>query len=633
MVKDASSRETLALAFAALGIVFGDIGTSPVIAVRQVLVATNFNPDPMHLMGCVSMIFWALIMVVCIKYLIFVTRADNRGEGGVFALLALLNEQKDNATKAQKCALILSLLAASMLFADSLLTPALSIVAAIEGLTTVYEGIEQWVVIASISILLILFSIQKYGTGAIGRYFGFIMLVWFSTIALAGIPHIVQRPDVLMALNPIYGIRFMLDLDWMTSLSVVGAVLLAVTGAEAIYADMGHFGRRSISIAWFSLAFGALTLNYLGQVAWLMQSPPNENSIPFFDMVPDSWVIPLIVLTTFAGITASQAVISGMFSLSKQASQLNFLPRLKYSRTSERIKHQIYLPQLNLVLLLGAIFLVLTFRSSNGLAGAYGFAVSATMAITTISFCLVGRYVWKWSRLSVGLFLVFTVPMDMAFLAASIAKIPNGGYVTLSISVIALWFMISWIRGNEILSHSAPRQGIPLESWRLTLNENPNLLVLTRPAVYFQHLHQGVQGTHITPTALDRQVRLTSLLYSPSVIVHFRTQHSAKLGESERIEFQDLGDGIMVVTLNFGFAESPSIDPLIDMGINEGLWKSGKDITYFSARERVVHDPNSMLPTWMEHPYKYLHQFDEKVVNILTLPSEQYVELGVVLTI
>lgn len=615
-----------ALAFAALGIVFGDIGTSPVIAIKQALVVVNYNASPAFLMGVVSMIFWALMLVVSIKYLVFITRADNQGEGGIFALLALLRASPTGSVDLLHIALILALIAAGLLFADSLLTPALSIVAAMEGLESVTENVSHWIIGGSICIVIGLFTIQQFGTGHIGRYFGAVMALWFIVISGLGVRQIIETPYVLEAIHPGHALGLILDLGPIKTIGVLGAVLLAVTGAEAIYADMGHFGRKPISIAWFSIAFTALTLNYLGQIAWMIKHPPDAGASPFFDIVPSSYMIPMVILTTLAGIIASQAVISGTFSLARQAINMNFLPRLKVTQTSTKIRHQIYIPKINLILAIGTILLILTFQSSTAMASAYGFAVAATMVLTTISFSLVGFHIWHWRLWKLGAFLVVTLPIDLAFLSASAVKIPSGGYITAAISVAAFLLMWAWIKGNEHLSMQASRIEMDLELLKDSLESRSDLVTISQPAIYFEN--QRDDRTKFAPVSLLRQIQLTHTLYEPAFIVHFEPHPVAFVQEEDKISHSMITKGIHRLVISYGFSETPSIAPLIRWGIDSGYWENSKNLVFFSIQESIRRGRHDRMAAHIRYPFTFLHHHDETLTRVIGLPGMQFVELG-----
>ena len=491
MAGHSKNDRLLPTTLAALGIVFGDIGTSPMYAMSESLKSPGIPAGAESILGIVSLILWSLFLIVSIKYLFFITRANNKGEGGIFAIVALL---KSHQAFKGKAAIILTtsiaIAAAALLFADSLITPALSVMAATEGLKPIFSGIDHWIMLASIVILTLLFAIQRLGTSTLSRLFTPVMLIWFSAIGLLGLKEIVDAPEILRALSPVHAYHLLKGLTLDQVLGLLGSILLAVTGAEAIYADMGHFGRKPISFAWYLFALNGLILNYFGQGAWLLKNPlagDLEHS-PFFAMLPVELIIPMVILATLASVIASQAVISGMFSLANQAIQLEYLPRLKIFQTSKSHRGQIYVKEINTLLAVGCILLVLTFGSSSALASAYGFAVSATMLLTTIAFTLVIYFLWRWSPIKVLAFCCFALPLDGLFLAATITKLPEGHYLTLIIAVTVTWLLAAWILGTRYLVGVAQRIDLPIPFFVELVNKRKDLYLQKRPAIFFQHL-------------------------------------------------------------------------------------------------------------------------------------------------
>lgn len=624
-----SPLRTAYIALAALGIVFGDIGTSPMYAVAECMRVDGVSSSADSVLGVTSMIFWSLLLVVTVKYLLFITRADNHGEGGIFAILALLRSSGRMAPGMGVLATGIALLAAALLLADSMITPALSVMSAVDGLRVEFDGIEHWIKLASLAIIGGLFFIQRYGTGVLGALFGPVMLVWFAVIAGLGLVQILQTPEILGALSPLPALHLLVTLTWAEIFSLLGSVMLAVTGAEAIYADMGHFGRRPISFAWYGIALLSLLLNYFGQGAHLLQNPfvPDESHSPFFAMVPSAGLVPMVLLATAASIIASQAVISGMFSLASQAIHMNFLPRLRIEQTSEQESGQIYVPRINGLLALGTVGFVLGFGSPSAMAGAYGFAVATTMLLTTIAFTFVVYYVWRWSWLKILSFCLFALPLDALFFGAALAKLPQGGYVPALLSVLFTWFMASWVSGNRHLMSLGQRLDMPLPLFSELVANRSDLHFQPRPAVFFQHLPFPTD-LEVTPHALLRQVQLTSMVYQPAVVVDFLTLGVPRVADAQRIQVEEFGNGIYRIIASFGFAESASMDAVEQLGQERGWWKTLDDVVYFAAREDLRTGVREGLPIAVRWSYRWMHRHDENLARSLRLPALQYVELG-----
>lgn len=627
--KSASPLRTAYMALAALGIVFGDIGTSPMYSVAECMRVDGISATPESVTGVISLIFWSLMLVVTIKYLLFITRADNDGNGGIFAILALLRTCNRLSKPMVALVTCIALLAAALLLADSMITPALSVMAAVDGLRVGFSNTDHLIQPASLAIIVGLFLMQRLGTGALGTLFGPVMLIWFLTIAALGLQKIVETPEILWALSPIPAFKLISHLTTGAFFSLMGSVMLAITGAEAIYADMGHFGRRPISVAWYGIALASLLLNYLGQGALLIQTPfiSDGNYSPFFALTPEGWLVPMVVLATLASIIASQAVISGMFSLTSQAVHMHFLPRLRVEHTSTEEAGQIYVPQINFLLAIGTIGFVLAFGTPSNLASAYGFAVASTMLLTTIAFNFVVIYIWRWSWGSTLLFLIFAIPLDALFFSAALAKIPQGGYVPAIISALFCFMMIAWLLGNRALMGLAHRLDMPLPLFAEVIDNRNDLHFQHRPAIFFQHL-PFPKDLEATPQSLLRQVQLTSIVYQPSIVVEFETLDVPYLGGSARIQWDEYGHGIHRVVARFGFAENPTMDAIEQFGKEQGWWKTPADLVYFSAREDLRKGVKSSLPPWLRTPYQVMHHYDENMAQSLRLPALQYVELG-----
>ena len=619
---------TLLMAFAAIGIVFGDIGTSPMYAMHEAILTPGLPPGQVTVFGVASLIFWTLTLIVSIKYIMFITLVDNDGEGGIFALCSVLKARVSSSSALGQAAIFgLVIISASLLFADSLITPPLSIMAAIEGVETIYEDAGPLVMSASIIILLGLFGVQRFGTQALSRFFSPIMLCWFVVIGLLGLVQVLGRPDVLYAVSPVYAVNLAAHLSWAQLFGLFGSVLLAATGAEAIYVDMGHFGRKPIAFAWYGLAMIALLLSYFGQSAWLLENGASETNA-FFAIVPSALLIPLVIMATLASIIAGQAVISGMFSIVNQAIRQGYLPRLKVLQTSAAVRGQIYVPFISHLLLAGAIILVLAFGSSSALAASYGFAVSATMLLTTLAFSTVILIVWKWSVWKVVAVVFFALPLDILFFAATITKLPAGYFFTLIVTLGVGWFMLAWTLGDRLLMRRAQRIDIPVSDFAEITGLKSNLHMQPRPAVFFQHLPFPAE-VRVTPLALLQQVQVTSMLYQPAVIVEFLSSGAPRVEAQDRITVHEYPHNIKLVHMTFGFWEPLSLAPLVKIGQQRGWWNKEEDLVYYSVRENLRLTQKARLPLYIRWHFAMLHKLDQRILTTLKLDPTRCVELGV----
>jgi KUP system potassium uptake protein len=618
------------LAVASLGVVFGDIGTSPMYAIKESMLTPGLPAAAESVLGIVSFVFWSLLSIVSLKYLVFVTLADNEGEGGIFAMVSAL---KSGFRGTRRWVVLfasgLGMAAIGLMFADTLITPALSVMAATEGLALEFPDIREWTAGLAVLVLLALFYAQHLGTALLARLFAPVMLCWFLALAALGAIQVWQAPQVLAAVSPLHAVHLFNLLSWPQRMGLLGSILLAVTGAEAIYADMGHFGRRPIALAWHCFAVWALLLNYFGQGAWLLrtQTFAGSETSPFFALIPAALLLPMGLLAVLASIIASQAVISGMFSLVSQAIQLNYLPRLKVVHTSADERGQIYLPRINLLLAVGAVLLVLGFGSSVALASAYGFAIAATMTVTTVAFVLLAHSVWRWSVLKVVVFSAFSLPLDCLFLAAAMTKLPDGRYLTLFIALGVVFLLWVWRAGNRYLMELAQRLDMPVALFADMVAERADLHRQARPAVFFQHLPFPADRG-ITPNALLRQVQLTSLLYQPTVIVDFSTRNGPRVSDETRIHLRTFPNGIYAIDVSFGFAEPVSMDPVLAFGQAQGWWQGPDEIVYYLGREEIRFAADGGLPGFMKWPFLWLHRQDESLGRTLKLPAAQHAELG-----
>ena len=539
------------LLIGALGVVFGDIGTSPIYAFRESIKASGDVADPMAIYGVLSLVFWAVILVVAIKYVLIVMRADNEGEGGTMALLTLALPAS-GAGGLRSSLLVVGLGGASLFFGDAMITPAISVLSAVEGVEIVSPLFKPYIVPLAAVVLVGLFLIQKRGSGRVGRFFGPVMALWFILLAVTGVWNLLKYPQILGALSPSYAIAFLGHADGWTAFTVLGSVFLALTGGEALYADMGHFGRTAIRVDWFIFVMPALVLNYFGQGA-LVLSNPDASTNPFFLMFPASWLIPAVVLTTAATVIASQAVISGAFALVQQAIQLGVLPRLEVKQTSEETVGQVYVPQVNWLLAAAVLALVFGFRSSNALANAYGIAVAGDMLVTTILVATVARGVWRWSWAVVGPVATLFLALDLTFVLSNAHKIPQGGWFPLMVGALALTLMLSWRRGREVALARREEDAVPLQTFIATLTgPNPPLRV-PGTAIYF------TTRQDVVPAALSLNLKHNGVVHERLMLLKITTARVPKVGESQRVIIKDLAPNIRQVEITFGFAEKPDV--------------------------------------------------------------------------
>ena len=545
------TRSFAVLAIAVLGVVYGDIGTSPIYALRECFAGKN--PIPVttdNVLGILSLIFWTLILVISLKYMIFVLRADNRGEGGTFALLALLRPERDQSRWSRRALVLLGVLGASMLYGGAIITPAISVLSAVEGLQVAAPALHSYVIPVTVIILIMLFGVQRHGTATVGALFGPLTLIWFSVLALLGIRGILQAPEVLLAVNPWYAVRFFAE-NGVTGYLVLYAVFLVTTGGEALYADLGHFGRQSIRWVWFVFVLPALLINYFGQGALLI-AEPSKTIHPFFHLVPSWGLYPLVLLATAATCIASQAVITGAFSLTRQAMQLGLLPRLTVEQTSADARGQIYMPAVNWLMMVGAIGLVLAFHSSSNLAAAYGVAVNSTMAITTVLGFNVARERGGWSLPAALAFLLAFLAIDLGYLGSNLLKIPDGGWLPILIGMLLFTVMSTWRRGSEILAKQLENATPDLDTFigRMMGEQIPRI---PGTAVFFTgRLEQ-------TPPSLQKLVRHTGVLFERVILVTVVIEPMPTTSGDERLEFKELDAGFYRIVLHYGFMQAPNI--------------------------------------------------------------------------
>ncbi len=607
-----------ALALGALGIVYGDIGTSPLYAFRESFEHHHLDTaNPVNALGVSSVVFWSLILIISIKYLMLVMRADNRGEGGILALTAMIMP-KGRMTKRAATVVTLGVFGTALLYGDGLITPAISVLGAVEGLNRVNEGFESWVIPIAVTILILLFLVQRRGTGGIGRVFGPIMIVWFSVLAILGIGQISQKPGVLKAINPMYAVDWF-QFDPMNSFLTMGSIFLVVTGGEALYADMGHFGRRPIQLTWYGLVMPALMLNYFGQGAMILRNPDVEMDNLFYEMAPEWASVPLVVLATMAAVIASQALISGAFSLTVQAVQLDYLPRVKILHTSSAHRGQVYVPLVNWALMAGCIGLVLTFRTSSSLASAYGIAVTTTMAITTMLFYVLCVYRWQWSRAKALAVCVPILIVDMVFLGANIPKIPQGGWFPLLIALGLVIQMSTWRKGRELVAqriHRGERDIIDV------LDEYSDVVRVPGSAVFmFKDLGKA-------PPALVNNLRHNKVLHRTTLIVSVETVEVPRAERNNRHVVTKVEPGVYQVLLKFGFMEEPDVLSALSEIKIRGLDIDIATMTFFIGHESIIAGKAPGMWGPREQLFVILNKGADSASRFFKLPNDRIFEVG-----
>jgi KUP system potassium uptake protein len=612
-----SRRYLLTLSLGALGVVYGDIGTSPLYAFRECFAEEHhLTPTPENILGILSLIFWSLLIVISVKYLLFVMRADNRGEGGILALMSLVRPRRS----VRRTSLLgLGLFGAALLYGDGMITPAISVLSAVEGLEVAAPRVDPYVVPLTILVLVGLFMVQKAGTAKVGAFFGPVMVVWFATIAVLGLIQIVKEPHVLAAINPIYGYRFFAHTH-LTGFLVLGAVFLVVTGGEALYADMGHFGARPIRIAWFSYVFPALLLNYFGQGAFLLHTPSGTDQ-PFFKMAPGWALYPLVGLATIATVIASQAVISGAFSLTRQAVQLGYLPRIRIRHTSAREIGQIYISSINWVLMFAAIGLVIAFKRSTNLAAAYGVAVTATMAVTTMLFAAFARERWQWTDGRVALFVIPLLTIDLAFFGANIVKVADGGWFPLAMGLLIYMLMSTWRVGRRVLSQKLAAEAMSIDDFlqQLAGNQIPRV---PGTAIFMSRNPEGV------PTTLLHNIKHNKVVHKNVVLMTVETEDRSHLAENERFEWKELGYGVYRLMLHFGFMEDQDIPHVLERLPIQGVPFNSMMTSYFLGRETLIPTDHPGMAIWREHIFAWMMRNSSSASVFFNLPANQVIELG-----
>ena len=610
----------LGLAVGAIGVVYGDIGTSPLYAFKEAFGGAHhvaLTHD--NVLGVLSLMVWSLFLIVTVKYVIFMMRADNRGEGGIMALMALVRRTLPPRSRSAWWLMTLGMFGAALFYGDGMITPAISVLSAVEGLEVATPLLRPYVVPITLVVITALFLFQQLGTGHVGRFFGPVMVVWFAVLALLGITNIAHQPSVLAAFSPHYALWFFRENGW-TGFLTLGAVVLAVTGAEALYADMGHFGRRPIRLAWLCLVFPALVLNYFGQGALILNQPAAVQH-PFFHLAPDWALYPMVALATIATVIASQAVISGAYSLTRQAIQLGYCPRLMIEHTSEREIGQVYLPWINWGLYIAVIVLVLGFGSSSNLAGAYGIAVTGTMAIDSILIFVVMRNLWHWPTPVCAAISAFFLSIDLCYFSANLAKLFVGGWFPVVVGIFVYTLLSTWKRGREVLFERLRPGAIALEPFIASITAHPPLRV-PGTAVFLTATREGV------PHALLHNLSHNKVLHERVVLLTVRAEDIPHVPDSQRVEVEPLGHEFYRVTVHYGFKDEPDLPRALELAKGHGMDFSLMETSFFLSRQTLVPTQAQGMALWREKLFAAMSRNAASATAFFKIPTNRVVELG-----
>jgi KUP system potassium uptake protein len=612
-----------ALTIGSIGVVYGDIGTSPLYAFREAVTAASAGGTLTRdaVLGVLALILWALIVVVTLKYVLILLRADNKGEGGTLALMALAQRALGRSAGA---IVLCGIISAALFYGDAMITPALSVLSAIEGLKLVTPAFDHYIVPLTVLILVVLFAVQSRGTARVAAFFGPVTALWFIAIAIPGLGFVAGNPQVLLAFNPVYAVQFLAS-HGVIGLITLGAVFLAVTGAEALYADLGHFGKRPIQIAWVGLVLPSLAINYLGQGA-LVLADPKAIENPFFLLYPSWALLPMVVLATVATVIASQAVITGAYSISRQAIQLGLLPRLEIRHTSQEHYGQIFMPRVNFFLLVGVLFLVLMFRSSSALASAYGIAVTGTMVVTGIMAFVVVWKVWHWSPLAAAALMTPFLLIDLTFLGANLLKVHDGGWVPLVLAAAVMVVMYTWRRGSRLLFEKTRRQEISLDHLVSMLEKKPPTRV-PGTAVFLTSTPDSA------PTALMHSLKHYKVLHEQNVILTIETADTPRVHSSDRVRMAQIGETFSRVTLRFGFMETPNVPKALAIARKHGWQFDIMSTSFFLSRRSLKPSAQSGMPVWQDHLFIMLTRIANDATDYFQIPTGRVVEVGTQVTI
>lgn len=618
-----STASCKALMLGSIGVVYGDIGTSPLYAFREAINAASGtgSVQPGIVLGVLSLILWTLVVVVTLKYVVILLRADNNGEGGTLALMALAQRALGTAGGGL---ILLGIISGALFYGDAVITPALSVLSAIEGMKLATEALDPYIVPLTVIILAALFAVQSRGTARVAAFFGPLMCLWFAVIGIAAIPPILKTPQVFQALNPLLAVEFLLA-HGLIGLVTLGAVFLAVTGAEALYADLGHFGKSPIRITWLAIVLPSLALNYLGQAALVMSNPAAVQN-PFFLMFPDWALVPMVVLATVATVIASQAVITGAYSLTQQAVQLGLLPRFEIRHTSESHAGQIYIPRLNRLLFIAVLLLVILFRSSSALASAYGIAVTGTMVVTGMMGFIVIWRVWKWSPFAAGLLMAPFLLFDLTFLAANLLKVFEGGWVPLAIGGVIMLLMYTWRKGSRVLFEKSHKQEIPLEQLVAMLEKKPPQRV-PGTAVFL------TSNATLAPTALMHSLKHYKVLHEKNVILTVEVARTPRVHLDERVRIDKVGETFARVTLRFGFMESPNVPKALAIARKLGWQFDIMATSFFLSRRLLKPAAQPSMPLWQDRLFIAMSRSANDATDYFQIPTGRVVEIGTQVTI
>jgi KUP system potassium uptake protein len=619
-LKTAPKSKAALVTLGALGVVFGDIGTSPLYAFRECFTAHQLAASPTNVFGILSLVFWSLVLVISLKYLILVLRADNNGEGGILALMSLVQPEKKIANETVRHYFILvGLFGAALLYGDGMITPAISVLSAVEGLNVATPVFQPYILPITSVVLFILFSFQRIGTGSIGGIFGPIVVVWFIVLGLLGINGIVARPDVLAAISPTYAIQFFVSEGWI-AFEILGAVFLVVTGGEALYADMGHFGRRPIRIGWFSIVFPGIILNYFGQGALLLERPEAASN-PFYLLAPSWLLLPLVLLATLVTVIASQAVISGAFSLTYQAVQLGYLPRIEIRHTSSEEKGQIFVPMVNWILFFSTLWLVVTFGSSSSLAAAYGIAVSTTMVITTFLIGFLAHRIWNWPLWRVIVVFFGFLVIDLAFFGSNLLKIHQGGWFPILVGGIVLMVMATWRTGRRILAHYMAVTAVPYEKFFQQIDLLPPVRV-PGAAVFM------ASDMTVAPPALVHNLRHNKCLHERVLVIRVATRDVPHIPFGNRVSVRKLRDDFFVVLAEYGFNDRPDVPQILRQLGSVGIPIALPDVTFFLGRETILASEKAGMQVWREKMFAIMSRNAQRATAFFQIPPDQVIEIG-----